>query len=98
MNAIEIDKLKIEGITEPVILSYFQNFNAGKFILVTNLFARSGALHPPFESPVIGKEAIVNYLEAEADGMRLYPQRATQEILVDNNLRFEVVGKSQCQE
>ncbi|MGF1486028.1 MAG: ketosteroid isomerase family protein [Prochloraceae cyanobacterium] len=93
MKAIELDNLKIEGIIEPAILNYFESFNAGKFTSTANLFARSGAIHPPFESSVVGKEAIALYLKKEADGMILYPQQGTREKLLDRNIRFEVVGK-----
>ena len=93
MNAIKIDNLSIEGINEPVILDYFQSLNAGKFTVTANLFALSGALHPPFGSPIIGKKAIATYLETEADGMLLEPRSGTKEILAENNLRFEIVGK-----
>ena len=93
MNAIEINNLSIEGINEPVILDYFQSLNAGKFTVTANLFAIFGALHPPFESPIVGQKAIATYLEKEADGMVLEPRSGTKETLADNNLRFEIAGK-----
>ena len=52
-----------------VIRRYFALFNLGEFQQVAQLFAEDGHLYPPFESPVVGREAIATYLYTEANPM-----------------------------
>lgn len=85
----------IDGIVEPTIQRYFETLNAGKFELTAGLFAASGALHPPFENPVVGQNAIAAYLQAEAQGMQLYPRQGIVEQLEDGQLQVQVTGKVQ---
>jgi hypothetical protein len=75
----ETPSAEIEGISNATILRYFETLNASDFQATANLFASDGALNPPFETPVVGREAIVTYLEAEAKGMQLYPRQAIAE-------------------
>ena len=58
--------LTIEGIDEAVVLHYFQTMNAGEYDATAALFAPTGAMHPPFEQPIEGPDAIATYLKAEA--------------------------------
>lgn len=83
----------IAGITEPVIEAYFDTLNAGKFSATASLFAANGTLHPPFESSVVGQEAIATYLQTEANGMKLYPLKGSVVILHNNQTQFNVTGK-----
>ena len=85
--------LTIKGISEPVVLRYFETLNAGNFSATASLFALEGALHPPFEEPVVGREAIAAYLKAEAEGMTLYPRQGIAETLEDDRIRVEIQGK-----
>lgn len=55
------------------IQQYFETANAGKFKQMAALFAEDGQLIPPFEQPIVGKEAIAQYLISEATGMRFTP-------------------------
>lgn len=48
---------------------YLTQFNQGDYGAVADLFAAGGTLLPPFETPVVGSEAIATYLRQEADGM-----------------------------
>ena len=58
---------------DQLVRRYFELFNRGEFHQVAQLFAAEGKLYPPFESPVVGQEAIAAYLIEEADGMELEP-------------------------
>ncbi len=87
--------LTIQGITEPVVLRYFETMNAGDYQATAALFAQSGAMQPPFEKPIEGREAIATYLEAEAKGMRLSPCEGIVETLEDNQTQIQVSGKVQ---
>jgi hypothetical protein len=42
--------LTIEGITESVVVRYFETMNAGDYEATASLFADSGVMQPPFES------------------------------------------------
>ena len=64
----------IDTLAEATIRTYFESLNAGNFQATTNLFATEGQLLPPFESPIVGQEAIRAYLEAEAQGLLALPQ------------------------
>jgi hypothetical protein len=87
--------LSIEGITEPVVLRYFETMNAGDYQATAALFAQTGAIHPPFEQPIEGRMAIATYLEAEANGMQLIPRKGLAEPLEDNQTQIQVTGKVQ---
>jgi hypothetical protein len=68
-------KVKIQGIDEPVIYEYFNRLNNSEFIATAELFAAQGYLVPPFDKQLQGREAISQYLEKEAIGIRFLPER-----------------------
>lgn len=82
----------IENITEPAILNYFSYLNAGDIEATADLFALNGVLLPPFESPIEGRDQIVNYLTHEAKGLELYPKQGTIELTEDGQTKIVVVG------
>lgn len=82
-------------VTEPTISSYYQTLNQGDFQATAMLFAPDGQLLPPFESPMVGREAIAAYLEAEAKGMQALPEEETQEILPSGETSIKVLGQVQ---
>ena len=87
--------IKIAGITKPTVLRYFETLNAGDFEVTANLFAEDGALHAPFEEPIIGRISIATYLKTEARGMQLEPQQGVSQILEDGNVEVQVSGRVQ---
>lgn len=87
--------IKIDGITKPTVLRYFETLNAGDFDATANLFAEDGVLHAPFEEPIIGSSSIATYLKTEARGMQLEPQQGVSEILEDGNVEVQVSGRVQ---
>lgn len=77
-----------------VISRYFETLNDSAFAETIELFAPTGVLYPPFEDAIIGREAILSYLEAEAKGLQLFPeQRAIEH--VDAEVQVRVGGKVQ---
>ncbi|MCP6763061.1 MAG: nuclear transport factor 2 family protein [Fischerella sp. CENA71] len=94
-DANTTQELTIEGITEATILAYFQTLNSGDFDATANLFANDGVMHPPFESEIMGPEAIANYLKKEALGIKAYPQQGISETLEEALIQFQVRGKAQ---
>lgn len=92
---ISTTSLTIEGITEPTVLRYFETLNAGEFEATAALFAADGAMHPPFESAVVGPQNIVAYLQQEAPGMKLEPRQGIAQTLENEQIQVQVSGKVQ---
>jgi Nuclear transport factor 2 (NTF2) domain len=67
--------INIDDVQKPSIYEYFKNLNDGEFQAAAELFAEQGILSPPFEKPIQGRKAIAQYLQKEALGMKLYPER-----------------------
>lgn len=85
--------LTIEGLAEPVLSRYFKTLNAGKFQETASLFAETGVMHPPFEEPITGLDAIATYLEAEAKGLKAFPRQGVAESLEEGQTQVQVSGK-----
>jgi hypothetical protein len=88
-------EFQIVGITEPTILRYFETLNAGEFHLTADLFADDGLMYPPFESPIVGREAIAIYLQQEAENVKAFPVQGIVQTLPNDQLQFQVTGKAQ---
>ena len=78
---------------ELAIQSYFATLNQGQFELTVVLFSDQGQLVPPFDSPVIGQQAIADYLKQEAVDMKFQPRSATSQVLPNGNTDVEVRGQ-----
>ncbi len=89
------ESLTIEGISQPVLVRYFETFNGGEFAETAALFASEGILNAPFEEPIVGRDAIAAYLDAEARGMQLFPRKGRVEPSEDNQTQVEVKGHVQ---
>lgn len=87
--------LKIEGLSNPTIVEYFETLNSGDFEKTSALFAIDGAMKPPFESPIGGREAIAQYLKTEARGMTLQPKQGITQVLEDGCTEVQVSGQVQ---
>jgi hypothetical protein len=83
----------ISGITQPMVERYFDSLNDGKFEQTASLFALNGELHPPFESAIVGRDAIAIYLGTEAKGMTLYPRQGSTETLENSQTQVNITGK-----
>jgi hypothetical protein len=91
----QIDELLVVvGITNATILNYFEAFSAGDYEATSQQFAIDATLHPPFESPIVGRDAIEHYLKAEAKGITAQPQQETiGQILEDGCTEIQVTGR-----
>lgn len=85
----------LEVISHPTVLRYFETLNAEAFEAVSQLFAIEGVMHPPFESPIEGRDAIAQYLQKEAQGLKLEPQQESMQPLEDGCTEFQITGKVQ---
>ncbi|MEL7085759.1 MAG: ketosteroid isomerase family protein [Cyanobacteria bacterium J06597_1] len=91
-NLPALESLDSESM-ETFVRQYFERFNQGEFQEVANLFSTNGTLYPPFESPVVGQEAISTYLHKEADGMKAEPASIEACPLEDGTWQVDAIGK-----
>lgn len=85
----------IDGVTTPTVLSYINNMNANDFDVVIELFSPNGALQPPFQRPIVGKENILRYFREECQNLKLMPERGVAEPAEDGFTQVKVTGKVQ---
>ncbi|MFP4298571.1 MAG: orange carotenoid-binding protein [Spirulinaceae cyanobacterium] len=89
------DKVIIEGVDHPTVIQYMTNLNANDFDALIELFAEDGALQPPFERPIVGKEAILRFFREECQNLKLIPERGVTEPAKDDFLQIKVTGTCQ---
>ena len=88
-------ELKIEGVTAPTVIRYFETLNAGEFEATAALFAVDGVLYAPFESGIVGPKAIATYLQQEAQSMKLDPRQGLTQALDGGSWQVQVAGRVQ---
>jgi hypothetical protein len=88
-------RVTIEGVTNPTILSYMDNLNANDFEALIELFTPDGALQPPFQRPIVGKEAVLRFFREECQNLKLVPERGVSEPADDGYTQIKVTGKVQ---
>jgi hypothetical protein len=86
---------KIEGVAHPTVLDYINNMNANDFEAAINLFSPEGALQPPFQRPIVGREAILAYMHEECQGLKMIPQQGFVETEEEGYIPIKVTGKVQ---
>jgi Orange carotenoid protein, N-terminal/Nuclear transport factor 2 (NTF2) domain len=87
-----ISSVKIDGITEPAVLGYIEAMNADNFDAAIALFTPDGALQPPFQKPILGREAIAKYMREEAQGLNMMPQQGICEVQPDGSKQLKITG------
>ncbi|MBW4419123.1 MAG: orange carotenoid-binding protein [Myxacorys californica WJT36-NPBG1] len=88
-------KVNIEGINNATVLNYMNNLNANDFDTLITLFVPDGALQPPFQRPIVGKEAIMRFFREECQNLKLLPERGVSEPAEDGYTQVKVTGKVQ---
>jgi len=88
-------KVTIEGIDNPTILSYMDNLNANDFDALIALFTPDGALQPPFQKPIVGKDAVLRFFREDCQNLKLIPERGVVEPAEDGFTQIKVTGKVQ---
>ncbi len=89
------DKVTIEGVDNATVVQYMTNLNANDFDALIDLFTEDGALQPPFERPIVGKEAILRFFREECQNLKLIPERGVSEPAKDDFLQIKVTGTCQ---
>ncbi len=85
----------IEGVTNPTVLEYMNNLNANDFESLIELFVPDGALQPPFQRPIVGKENILRFFQEECQNLKLVPERGVSDPADDGYTQVKVTGKVQ---
>ncbi|MDY6783461.1 MAG: orange carotenoid-binding protein [Cyanobacteriota bacterium] len=88
-------EVAIDGVTNSTVLSYMNYLNANDFDALIELFADDGALQPPFQRPVVGKEAILRFFKEECQNLKLVPDRGVSEPADEGYTQIKVTGKVQ---
>ncbi|MEA5419141.1 orange carotenoid protein N-terminal domain-containing protein [Spirulina sp. CCNP1310] len=88
-------RVKIEGIDNPVVLTYMDNMNANDFDANIKLFLPDGALQPPFQKPIVGTDAILRFFKEECQNLQLLPERGVSEPAENGYTQVKVTGKVQ---
>jgi hypothetical protein len=91
----ERTKVSIEGVTNATVLNYMDNLNANDFDALIEQFASDGALQPPFQRPIVGKEAVYRFFREECQNLKLIPERGVVEPTADGFTQVKVTGKVQ---
>lgn len=94
-EASERTKVDIQGLENPTVSSYMNNLNANDFDQLIKLFEADGALQPPFQKPIVGKEAILRFFREECQNLKLVPERGVAEPVEDGYIQVKVTGKVQ---
>jgi hypothetical protein len=88
-------RVMIEGVTNATVLDYMNNLNANDFDALIDLFVADGALQPPFQRPIVGKEAILRFFKEECQNLRLIPERGVSEPAEGGYTQIKITGKVQ---
>jgi hypothetical protein len=88
-------QVNIEGINNSTVLNYMNNLNANDFDELIKLFVEDGALQPPFQRPIVGKDAILRFFREECQNLKLLPERGVAEPADDGYTQVKVTGKVQ---
>ena len=88
-------KVFIEGVINPTVNAYMDLFNANDFDQLIQLFLADGALQPPFQKPIVGRDGILSFFREECQNLRLLPERGFAEPTEGNFTQIKVTGKVQ---
>jgi hypothetical protein len=88
-------KVTIEGVTNATVLNYMDYLNANDFSALIDLFTSDGALQPPFQKPIVGRDAVLRFFTEDCQNLKLMPERGVAEPADDGYTQIKVTGKVQ---
>jgi hypothetical protein len=88
-------KVAIEGVTSATVLNYMDCMNANDFDALIELFTNDGALQPPFQKPIVGRDAVLRFFKEDCQNLKLMPERGVVEPTEDGYDQIKVTGKVQ---
>jgi hypothetical protein len=88
-------QVQIAGVTDETVLSYMNNLNANDFDTLIELFTADGALQPPFQRPIVGRDAVLQFFREECQNLKLIPEQGVSEPADGGYTQIKVTGKVQ---
>jgi hypothetical protein len=88
-------QVQIAGVTNETVLSYMNNLNANDFDTLIELFTPDGALQPPFQRPIVGRDAVLQFFREECQNLKLIPEQGVSEPADGGYTQIKVTGKVQ---
>jgi len=88
-------EVSITNVSNTTVLSYMNLLNANDFDALIELFLPDGALQPPFQRPIIGKEAVLRFFKEDCQNLKLIPDQGVTEPADDGFTQIKVTGKVQ---
>jgi hypothetical protein len=88
-------KVFIEGVLNPTVTSYMDLLNANDFDNLIELFLPDGALQPPFQKPIVGRDAVLRFFREDCQNLCLLPERGYAEPAEGGFTQIKVTGKVQ---
>jgi hypothetical protein len=88
-------RVVIEGIDNATVSSYMELLNANDFDALIELFLPDGALQPPFQRPIVGRDAVLRFFREDCQNLKLRPDRGVSEPSDGGFTQIKVTGKVQ---
>jgi hypothetical protein len=85
----------IEGVDNATVVNYMNLLNANDFDQLIELFLPDGALQPPFQRPIVGREPILRFFREDCQNLKLLPDRGVIEPSDGGFTQIKVTGKVQ---
>jgi hypothetical protein len=85
----------IEGVDNTTVINYMNLLNANDFDNLIDLFLPDGALQPPFQRPIVGRDSILRFFREECQNLQLLPERGVIEPTEGGFTQIKVTGKVQ---
>jgi hypothetical protein len=89
------ESVVIEGIDNATVTNYMNLLNANDFDNLIELFLADGALQPPFQRPIVGRDAILRFFREDCQNLKLIPDRGVSEPSDGGFTQIKVTGKVQ---
>jgi hypothetical protein len=94
-EASKRSEVSIQNVSNTTVLSYMNLLNANDFDTLIELFLPDGALQPPFQRPIIGKDAVLRFFREDCQNLKLIPEQGVTEPADDGFTQIKVTGKVQ---
>ena len=85
----------IEGVDNTTVIEYMNLLNANDFDNLIELFLPDGALQPPFQRPIVGRDAVLRFFREDCQNLQLLPDRGVIEPSDGGFTQIKVTGKVQ---
>ena len=85
----------IAGVDNATVIEYMNLLNANDFDNLIELFLPDGALQPPFQRPIVGRDAVLRFFREDCQNLKLLPDQGVTEPSDDGFTQIKVTGKVQ---